>query len=179
MTHLTLPEAINEIEKLIEIPTFFFALREDLVDEKKFLPTRAEPFATGWDVRAAQPDKKDIVLRAGQYFKIPLGFRALPHEGWWFQLHPRSSSFAKKYMHNLIGTIDEHYANEVLVAGQYIPDINSLGKDLVIKFGDAIGQIIPVRRIEMLVNNISNEEYDNLHNQRNAVRDGGFGSTTK
>ena len=158
------------------IPKYYFALREDLKDNK-FLPTKGEPFATGWDVRAAQIDRKDIIVRAGQYFKIPLGFRAIPPEGWWFQLHPRSSSFAKKYMHNLIGIIDEHYANEVLFAGQYMPDLNALGNDLVIKFGDPIGQIIPFERIEMEIAQIENEEYDNLCKKRQSIRSGGFGST--
>src|SRR5208282_6947438 len=107
-------------------PIFRFAIREDLSDQ--FLPTKAEPYATGWDVRGAMHDKQNIVIRPGQYFKIPLGFRVLPPEGWWIELHPRSSSFAKKHMHNLIGIIDEHYPDEVLFAGQYIPDINSMGQ---------------------------------------------------
>jgi dUTPase len=161
-----------------EAPQFKFAIREDLEDvADKFLPTRAEPFATGWDVRAAMSNRKDLVLRPGQYFKIPLGFRAAPPEGWWFNLHPRSSSFTKKYMHNLVGIIDEHYSHEVLFAGQYIPDINSMGHDLVIKFGDAVAQIIPFKRIEMKVSPISNKDYDDLCEKRMAIRRGGFGST--
>lgn len=160
-----------------EIPIFKFAVREDIVDKEKFLPTKAEPFATGWDVRAAQTDKQDLIIRPGRYFKIPLGFRALPPDGWWLELHPRSSSFAKKYMHNLIGIIDEHYSQEVLFAGQYIPDVNSMGKDLVIKFGDAIGQIVPVKRVAMKIEIISDKEYDDLCKKRMAIRTGGFGST--
>jgi dUTPase len=161
-----------------EVPIFKFAIRSDLQEiAEKFLPTRGEPFATGWDVCAAQIDRKDLIIRPGQYFKIPLGFRALPPENWWFELHPRSSSFAKKYMHNLIGIIDEHYSQEVLFAGQYIPDINSMGHDLVIKFGDKIGQILPFKRVDMKPNILSNEEYDDLCSKRMAVRQGGFGST--
>lgn len=161
----------------IEIPVFKFALRDDLINDTKFLPTKGEPLSTGWDVRAAQADRKDIVLRAGQYFKIPLGFRAYAPEGWWYQLHPRSSSFVKKAMHNLIGIIDETYPLELIFAGQYIPDINSLSNDLIIKFGDAIGQIIPTKRQEMIVESISNDDFDTLCKHRNAVRQGGIGST--
>ena len=161
----------------MEMPAFQFALRADLENDKRFLPVRAESVATGWDVRACQQDRKDIVLRAGQYFRIPLGFRAFPPYGWWFQLHPRSSSLAKKSMHCLIGVIDEHYANEVMVCGQYIPDVNALGRDLTVKFGDAIGQIIPVKRAEMEVIEITNEEYDRQCLSRKSFRIGGIGST--
>ena len=143
------------------IPVFKFALREDIVNNK-FLPTKGEPHATGWDVRAAQPNQEDLIIKPGQYFKIPLGFRAFPPEGWWFVLHPRSSSFVKKYMHNLIGIIDEHYAHEVLFAGQYIPDVKSICKDLVIKYGEAIGQIIPFKKEQVLVESISNTDFDDL-----------------
>lgn len=154
-----------------------FALREDLKDKKEFLPTRAEPKATGWDVRAAMEDQKDLVLRSGDYFKIPLGIRTIPHEGWWYQLHPRSSSFVKKKMHNLIGIIDEDYSLELIFAGQFCPQ--SLEETLIIKFGDAIGQIIPIKRVDMIVSSITNEEYNDLCTKRNSVRVGGFGSTTK
>jgi dUTPase len=161
------------------MPNFRFALREDLKDDKRFLPTKGEPFSSGWDCRAGQADRKDIILRAGQFFKIPLGFRILPPEGWWIQLHPRSSSFIKKNMHCLIGVIDEHYFFEPALVGQYIPDVNHLGKDLVVKFGDPICQIIPIERREMEVIEISNEEYDATIKTKNAVRTGGFGSTTE
>lgn len=173
--HSTIVQTIKD--EVFTTPIYKFALREDLKNNKIFLPTKGEPAATGYDVRAAQEDKKDIILRAGQYFKIPLGFRTFSPEGWWFQLHPRSSSFAKKSMHNLIGIIDEHYSNELIFAGQYLPDINSLSNDLVIKFGDAIGQIFPVRRIDMNVLEVENEEYDNLCKNRSSIRAGGFGST--
>ena len=162
-------------------PEFKFALREDLANDKIFIPTKAEPNATGWDVRAAMNNREPLIIKAGDYFKIPLGFRAFPEDGWWFSLHPRSSSFAKKCMHNLIGIIDEHYNHEVLFAGQYLPKMElprvDYYNDLVINFGDAIGQIIPVKRVEMSVSEISNQEYDDLCKRRMAVRNGGFGST--
>ncbi len=189
-----------------KIPEYKFAIREDLSDTKDlFMPTRGEPHASGYDVRAAMLDRKPIVINPGEYFKIPLGFRALPEAGWWFELHPRSSSFVKKYMHNLIGIIDEHYSHEVIFAGQYIPQIENVtdvkhrsdayasdpnynseyqsvnfkAKSLEINFGDAIGQIIPIKRVDMLITNINNKEYDDLCSKRMAVRSGGFGSTDK
>jgi dUTPase len=168
----------------LEIPTFRFALKEGLDDQ--FLPTKAEPKSTGYDVRAslkASPDQPKYeeettwTFRPGQYFRIPLGFRAIPEEGWWFQLHPRSSSFAKKFMHCLIGTIDEFYADELIFAGQFIPDLNGMGQDLVIKHGDRIGQIIPYRRQDMRVERISNQQYQQFIDNRQSERKGGFGSS--
>ena len=159
-----------------DTPTFLFAVRNDL-DQEIFTPRRGEPLATGWDVRAAQFDKKDLILRPGTYFRIPLGFRAFCPAGWSYELHPRSSSFAKKGMHTLIGIIDETFPLECQLIGQYIPDVNSLGKDLVIKFGDPIGQIIPVKRQEMNIELVSNERIDQLYAERKAVRVGGVGST--
>jgi dUTPase len=157
-------------------PIFKFALREDLKDNKMFLPTLGEPNATGYDVRAAQEDRKDIVLHYGQYFKIPLGFRAIPEDGWWYQLHPRSSTFAKKNLHGLIGIIDQDFPLEVMFAGQYLPEKQS--DILTISFGEKIGQIIPYKKHNFVQVEITNEEYDLLILQKNAVRVGGFGSTT-
>lgn len=167
-----------------EIPVFGFALREDLKEEKQFLPTRATPKSTGWDVRAATEDKKPLVLRAGQYFKIPLGIRALCPAGWWYEVKPRSSTFAKKYIHALYGTVDEDYEGELVFAGQYLPDINVFAKDLTIEWGDAIAQIIPIKREEMNVLEYTNQEMSDAYEFRNSgveiIRGaGGFGSTDK
>ncbi len=174
-----------------ELPVFRFALREDLKDDKRFLPTRAEPAASGWDVRSAS----SLVVRALELVKIPLGFRGFCPPGWWYELKPRSSSFAKKNLHALYGTVDETYEGELVFACQYIPPFNhySMGyvsedevlhylrsHQLKIEFGDAIGQIIPIRREEMVVQDIPNSDYDILCKQRDAIRGaGGFGSTGK
>lgn len=159
-----------------EIPVFKIALREDLLDTGDlFIPKQGEPKATGYDVRSAQKDRQDIVLEPGQYFKIPLGFRAFCPAGWYYQLHPRSSTFVKKNMHNLIGIVDESWEGETLFAGQYLPN----GEEkLVIKFGDAIGQIIPFERKEAKMLSVSNKEIDEEFSIRDDVRKtGGFGST--
>ena len=41
--------------------------------------------------------------------------------------------------------------------------------DLIIKFGDSVGQILPVKRIEMIVQEISNDEFEDLNKKRNAT----------
>jgi len=154
-------------------PVFKFATVRDVsLDKISFIPTRGEPAATGYDVRSAV----SITLKPGQYFKIPLGIRCFPPKGWWFQLHPRSSSFVKKHMHCLIGVIDEHYPNELVFAGQYLPEDNE--KELVINFGDPVGQIIPVERVDAEMVEISNIDFDDLLSKRESKRTGGFGSTT-
>lgn len=174
-----------------KIPVYKFAIRQDLQDcVEMFAPKRAEPIATGWDVKAAFPDRESITLRPFDKVKIPLGFRAFCPDGWWFELNPRSSTFGKKSLHSLYGKVDETYEGEVILALQYIPQANGssgnadcpsfLGNTLTIEFGESLGQIIPVKRKEMDVEIISNAEYNELCKQRAAVRGaGGFGSTDK
>lgn len=152
-----------------EIPVFKFALKEGLSDI--YLPTKGSDRASGWDVRST--DK--LIIRPGEYVKIPLGFRIFSPPGWWLELRPRSSTFAKKNLHALYGVIDEDYEGMLVFAGQYIPQT---GFSLEIQQGEAIGQIIPIRRQEMKVEMVTNEEYERLCKERNTSRgEGGFGST--
>ena len=173
------------------LPQFKFALKEELKDKKEFLPTKAEPKATGWDVRATI----SINIKPFEHVKIPLGFRSFCPEGWWFELKPRSSTFAKKHLHALYGTVDETYEGELIFACQYIPSMTyyfgSLAGNLPklmwetfiknrlqINAGDAIGQIIPIKRQEMAVIELTNAEIEEEFKTRAAIRgDGGFGST--
>lgn len=175
-----------------EIPIFKFALREDLSKFKTFIPTKAEPNATGYDVRAAI-NEKILSIKPFEFIKIPLGFRTLCPDGWWFELKPRSSSFAKKHLHCLYGTIDQDYEAQLVMACQYIPPVSNyienhplswndylLQNTLHINFGDAVGQIIPVRRQEMKVLELSNTEINHEFTNRNSIRGtGGFGSSDK
>jgi dUTPase len=162
---------------MIELPTYQFALRDDVKDDLRFLPTKGEPNATGYDVKAAPKDRQPIILHPGWYAKIPLGFRAFIPEGWWMELRPRSSSFAKKSMHTLYGVIDQDFSLENLYACQYLPVDMSFHNTLTIEFGESIGQMVPIKRQEMIVESVSNEEIEQLYKKRNAVRNGGFGST--
>ena len=161
----------------MDLPVFKFALVERVKDDKRFLPKQAEPAATGYDVRACMEDKKQLIIKPGQYIKIRLGFRCFISQNWWYEIKPRSSTFAKKHLHCLYGTVDEHFPLEAVLSAQYLPDTKSLGKDLVIEYGEAIGQIIPVRRQEMIVEEITNEEIEKLFKERPTERLGGFGSS--
>lgn len=183
-----------------EVPIFKFAIMEDLKDMGDlFIPSRATPKSTGWDVKAAWVDKKSHQINFGEHIKIPLGFRTFAPEGWWYELKPRSSTFGKKKLHSLYGTIDEDYEGQLIFACQWLPDFELqcygdawdtgtisfvVTKDekprLTIDFGEAIGQIIPVKRQEMITESISNEEFEKLCKDRAAIRGaGGFGSTGK
>ena len=189
------------------VPSFKFALREDLKDDKRFIPSQANDTDTGYDVRAAQADKNPLVVKPFEYVKIPLGFRAFCPPGYWYKLVPRSSTFAKKQLHALYGTVDEGYQNEAIFAAQYIPYVEPVSElefndhfydahewyeieedcmevhtrlvasDLTINFGDAVGQIIPVKRQSILVDEVSNDDYNKLCEERKSTRNGGFGSS--
>lgn len=159
---------------IIPEPEFKFALRDDLKDKLEFLPTKAEPYSTGFDVRCAS--RSSLTLRAGDRVKIPLGFRMFAPQGWYLELRPRSSTFVKKQLHALYGVIDEHFSDEVMFACQYLPEASE--EVLHIEIGERIGQIIPIPRWDMKVNLISNEYYDQLCKNRETLRTpGGFGST--
>lgn len=160
--------------KDMTVPEFKFALRDDLLNNKEFLPTKGEPNAVGWDVRAAWKNHDYCMIQNNQYCLIPLGFRAFIPQGWWLEMRPRSSTFAKKHLNCLYGVIDTDYSLELMLAVQL-----SGSPDIKIQFGEALGQIIPVRKETMLVSEITNEELDHLVAEKNPVRTGGFGSTSK
>jgi len=124
-----------------------------------YLPERVEKLSTGYDVRNAGPD---IELVPFQKALIPLGFRAIIPEGWYFELYPRSSTFHKKSVHSLYGVIDEWDRNNLLK----------------ISNGDRIAQIILRKRFDFNVIASSDEEFDKMVSERGAKRGiGGFGST--
>lgn len=185
------------------IPEFKFALREDLQDKPEFLPARANPTDTGYDVKCANPE--GVILKPFEYFKVQLGFRIFAPKGWWLSLHPRSSAFFKKHLNVLYGVIDEAFSLEAAFLGMYLKEtvwepvysvedknqINFFKQEESylfspqkvihtedapkIEFGERIGQLIPFERQDMLVSQISNEEFDELVRVRGGR--GGFGST--
>jgi dUTPase len=155
------------------IPIYRFAVRDGL--DSKFVPSQADPDATGWDVRCAESG--GVVLEAMQYAKIRLGVRMFAPKGWWLELRPRSSSHFKKNLHCLYGVIDETYENELMFSCQYVPMVAWTNK-MKIEFGERIGQVIPVRKQLMVASEVANEEFDRLCEKRGGKRGtGGFGST--
>lgn len=157
-----------------EVPEYRFALRDDLKDDKRFLPTRATSQSAGWDVSFAPEDHKPLTIQPGEYVKLPLGIRCIPEKGWWLECKPRSSTFIKKKMHALYGTIDFDYRFQCFFCAEYRGD-----QPLILEFGEKIAQFIPVKTKEMKTNEISNEEFDLFCAEEENDRKGGFGSTSK
>lgn len=173
----------------MNIPEFVFSLSNN--SDNSFIPSQATEQDTGWDVRAAE----SITLRPTEKALIPLGIKCFAPEGYWLELRPRSSSFGKKSLHALYGVIDEGYENQLFFACQWIPSffegkcLNAnicdnistyLSRNLIIDKGERIGQIIPVRRQSMKISVTSEEEFQNLCQDRGFKRGlGGFGSTGK
>lgn len=188
---------------MTETPEFKFCLVGDVDDT--FLPTKSKNTDTAYDVRAAE----DVTFTVPTESKlIPLGIKCFIPEGWWLKLNPRSSTFAKLKLHCLYGVIDEGYENQIMLAASWQPTfIDNLkykttkaieelgisealsrigglqlqkGSELTIKKGDRIAQLIPVRRQEMNVSKVSEEEFANLCKIRGGERGtGGFGSSGK
>ena len=166
---------------------FKFCLSESLAESCKetkfsptdFLPTRADPLSAGWDVRCAEPFGIDLV--PFRYLKIPLGFRVYCPSGWFLKLVPRSSTFIKKHIMSLYGTIDESYEGPCFFCCNYVPD----SEDIVvantfkrIEFGERIAQLIPMKRHEVSCEQVSEQEFISLCSARAGSRkDGGFGSS--
>lgn len=167
---------------------FKFAVREELIKEfpieaKSLVPVKAEPKATGWDVACAEyyhidkDGNRGILMEAGKLYLIKLGIRGFCPDGWWYRLVPRSSTFGKKHINCLYGTIDETYEGELLFAAKYVPQ-TGMPDILFIKFGEKIGQIIPEKRVDAEMVEVSNDELEKLYKERAGIRGaGGFGST--
>ena len=146
--------------------------------EKKihgFLPERTTDLATGYDVRNAG---ENLVIKPFQYIKIPLGFKCIIPEGYWFFLVPRSSTFGKKHLHCLYGTVDQDFENFWFFAGQYITENEFTDAPyLGIAHGDRIAQIILLPRYEFEAIAIDSSEFAKLSKERCSKRGEGFGSS--
>jgi deoxyuridine 5'-triphosphate nucleotidohydrolase len=157
-----------------EVPEYRFAMREDLKNDPRFLPTRATSGSSGWDVACAFEDGKSLLVQPGQYLKIPVGLRCIPPEGYWYEMRPRSSTFTKKKLSALYGVADFDYRGDLYFCAQYTGSWT-----LTLEFGEKIGQIIPKKLLEMKVQTISNEEFDNFCKTEKNERKGGFGSSSR
>jgi dUTPase len=167
-----------------EIPCFKFNILGDL--DESFMPTQGSLYATGYDVKSSE----DVDVHIGRYAKIPLGIKCIAPKGWWLELRPRSSTFTKLNLHCLYGVVDEDYEGQIFLAVQYIPPFRTesngayavLGEGeeevLKIKKGDRVGQIVPVKRHEVIFSHVTEEEFEVARNERAFDRgDGGFGSS--
>jgi deoxyuridine 5'-triphosphate nucleotidohydrolase len=172
-----LPSKLKKVT-MKEIPKFAFALASEHATDD-FLPARANPTDTGYDVKACIRSKDGLPavmqIPAGAFATIPLGIKAFIPAGYWLQLNSRSSCFTKKNLVCLVGTIDETYEGEMKFA------VANMNKHAVsIEHGERIGQLVPYRREEINVELVSEEEFKQLSEGRENTRGtGGFGSTGK
>lgn len=144
-----------------------FEIVKGYENENIKLPVRKTKHSAGYDVAAA----KDIIIPAYKPgmkpVLIPTGLKAYCLEDEYFMLVNRSSGPKRGFvLANSIGIIDSDYYGNVDNDGHfYFQYWNFSDKDLVIKKGDIIGQVIFQKFL--LVDD------DNA----GGIRKGGFGST--
>ena len=131
------------------------------------LPKRATAGSAGYDFFAPI----DITLKPNETIKIPTGIRVQIEDGWVLKCYPRSGLGFKYRMqlNNTVGIIDADYynsSNEGHIFTKITNDSNE-GKVIEIKAGQGFMQGIFVQFGITFDDDVT------------AVRDGGFGSTTK
>lgn len=144
-----------------------FEVVEAYKDKGINLPVRKTKFSAGYDVEAAE----NITIPAYKFGTkptlIPTGLKAYCGEDEYYILVNRSSGPKKGFvMANSIGIIDSDYYNNESNEGHfYFQYFNFSDKDLEVKKGDIIGQVIFQKFLTI----------DN--DQAEGTRQGGFGST--
>lgn len=131
------------------------------------LPKRATSGSAGYDFYSPL----DFTLAPGETIKIPTGIKASIQDGWVLMIFPRSGLGFKfrLQLNNTVGIIDSDYIgsdNEGHIFIKLTNDSNE-GRTLTVKAGEGISQgiFVPFGITE--------------DDECNAVRNGGFGSTTK
>ena len=138
---------------------------KEIYDEIK-LPKRATTGSAGYDYYSPV----DITLKPGETIKIPTGIRCRMDSGWVLMNYPRSGLGFKfrLQLNNTVGIIDSDYygsSNEGHILSKITNDSNE-GKTVEIKKGTGF-----IQGIFMEFGICEDDDTD-------AVRDGGFGSTT-
>ncbi len=135
--------------------------------EDIMLPRRATKGSAGYDFFSPI----DFTLKPGETLKIPTGIRASMEEGWVLCIFPRSG-LGFKYrlqMNNTVGIIDSDYYfsdNEGHIFVKLTNDTNE-NRTVTVKQGNGMVQGI------FLPFGIT------IDDEEEAIRNGGFGSTTK
>ena len=144
-----------------------FEIVEEYKDKGINLPVRKTKFSAGYDVEAAE----DVVIPAYKFGTnptlIPTGLKAYCAEDEYYMLVNRSSGPKKGFvMANSIGIVDSDYYNNESNEGHfYFQYFNFSDKDLEVKKGDVIGQVIFQKYLTV------------DDDKAEGVRAGGFGST--
>lgn len=139
----------------------------EAVYEAIVLPKRATTGSAGYDFCSTC----DVVLQPGESVKIPTGIRAYMETGWVLMLYPRSGLGFRYRMQlaNTVGVIDSDYYgsdNEGHIQIKITNDSRD-GKVLQIKAGEAFAQ------------GVFTEYGITMDDETEALRNGGFGSTSR
>lgn len=131
------------------------------------LPKRATTGSAGYDFYTPE----GFSLKPGEGIKIPTGIRAKMDEGWVLKIYPRSGLGFKfrLQLNNTVGIIDSDYYNSDNEGHIQIKMTNDSkeGKTVELSAGTGFAQGIFL-------------EYGiTVDDEADAVRNGGFGSTTK
>lgn len=156
---------MNKIAKFEKVSQAIYG--DDVTYDKIQLPRRATTGSAGYDFYIPY----DLELKPGQTAKIATGIRAKMADGWVLCLFPRSG-LGFKYrlqLDNSVGIIDADYYgsdNEGHIYAKITNDSRE-GKTLTLKQGESFmqGIFLPFGLCE--------------DDEVTAVRNGGFGSTTK
>lgn len=139
---------------------------KDIYDSIK-LPQRGTSGSAGYDFFTPQT----INLATSKVAKIPTGIRVKIDDGWFLAVMPRSGlGFKYKVqLYNTVGVIDSDYYNSSNEGHIFVKIVNDNGenKAMTVNKGDGFVQGI------FLPYGLATDD------NATAVRDGGFGSTTK
>lgn len=154
--------SLKEFENAFDDKEYARGIYEELK-----LPKRATAGSAGYDFYVPF----DITLKPNETIKIPTGIRCKMERGWVLKLYPRSS-LGFKYrlqLNNTVGIIDEDYYysdNEGHIFAKITNDSNE-------------GKIMEVKKGQGFMQGLFIEFGITYDDDVTAVRNGGFGSTTK
>ncbi len=131
------------------------------------LPMRATAGSAGYDFFAPF----DITLKRNETVKIPTGIRVKIENGWFLSVYPRSG-LGFKYrlqLDNTVGIIDSDYYNSDNEGHIFVKITNNSLTD----------KTLSVKKGEGFCQGIFTEFGITYDDNAEAIRNGGFGSTTK
>lgn len=131
------------------------------------IPAYATAGAAGFDLRAAVPGDKPLLLRPGERLLVPTGFAcAVPH-GYEMQVRPRSGLAVKHGVSvaNSPGTVDSDYRGPLMVCL-----VNFGAEPFAVRRGDRIAQAVVAPAPQLTLIEVE-------HLDATARGEGGFGST--
>ena len=147
--------------------TFYVTDGIEKIYEDIKLPKRATAGSAGYDFYVPMA----FELKPGETIKIPTGIRVKINDGWVLKLYPRSGLGFKfrVQMNNTVGIIDSDYYNSDNEGHIFAKLTNDSNED----------KTVTVHAGEGFMQGIFVQYGITVDDEASAVRNGGFGSTTK